>query len=151
LTAGQVFGNENGHLGAEVRDEVICRNEARKEKEFAVLSRKIMNLQELISHVKVMKDKMNGNNFKLTTNKLRLLVTYKKTKEDTAIPSGKATLLTLKNETKHCLSPRCSSNNSNNEDEEEVEDKERNSIIFEEMGTTEVVFGHDDSDNEFEE
>ncbi len=27
--AGQVFGNGNGHLGAEVCNEVICRNEAR--------------------------------------------------------------------------------------------------------------------------
>ena len=33
LTAGQVFGNGNGRLGAEVHDEVICRNEARKENE----------------------------------------------------------------------------------------------------------------------
>jgi hypothetical protein len=119
--AGQVFGNGNGCLGAEVRNEVIHRNEARKEKEFAVVSRKKMKLQELISRAKVIKDKMKGNNFKLTVNKLHLLVTYKKTKEDAAIPSEKATLLTIWNETKHCLSPRCSPSNSDNEEEEEVE------------------------------
>ena len=40
LTAGQVFGNGNGRLGVEARDEVIRRNEARKDKEAAVASRK---------------------------------------------------------------------------------------------------------------
>jgi hypothetical protein len=114
LMAGQVFGNGNGCLGTEVRNEVICRNEARKEKEFAVVSRKKMKLQELISLVKVIKDKMKGKNFKPTVDKLHLLVTYKKTKEDAAIPSGKAALLTRWNETKHRLSPRCSPNNSDN-------------------------------------
>jgi hypothetical protein len=44
LTAGQVFGHGNGRLGAEVRDEVIRRNEARREKEAAVVSRKKMKL-----------------------------------------------------------------------------------------------------------
>jgi hypothetical protein len=53
-----------------------------------------MKLWELILHVKVIKDKMKGKYFKLTVNKLRLLVTYKKRKEDAAIPSGKAALLT---------------------------------------------------------
>ena len=43
LTAGQVFGHGNGRLGEEVRDEVIRRNEARKDKEAAVESRKKMN------------------------------------------------------------------------------------------------------------
>ena len=93
LTAGQVFGNGNGRLGAEVRDEVICRNEAKKEKEAGVVSRKKMKLRELISRVKEIKDDMKGKNYKLTVDKLRLLVTYKKTKEDAAIPSGKAALL----------------------------------------------------------
>jgi hypothetical protein len=53
-----------------------------------------------------------GKNLKLTVDKLCLLVTYKKTKEDAAIPSGKATCLTQWNETKHHLSPWCSPNNS---------------------------------------
>ena len=60
LTAGQVFGNGNGRLGAEVRDEVIRRNEARKEKEAGVVSRKKMKLRELISRVKEIKDDMKG-------------------------------------------------------------------------------------------
>ena len=150
LRAGQVFGNGNGRLGAEVRDEVIRRNEARKKKEAGIVLRKKMKLQELISRVKVIKDEMKGNNYKLIIDKLRLLVTYKKTKEDAAIPSGKAALLTRWNETKHRLSPRCSPNNSNNEEEEE-EEEEGNSIVFEEVGTTGLVFGHDDSDDECEE
>ncbi len=148
--AGQVFGNGNGRLGAEVRDEVICRNEARKEKEASIVSRKKKKLRELISRVKVIKDEMKGNNYKLIVDNLRLLVTYKKTKEDAAIFSGKAALLTRWNETKHCLSPQCSQNNSSNEEEEE-EEEEGNSIVFEEVGTTGLVFGHDDSDNECEE
>jgi hypothetical protein len=85
---------------------------------------------------------MKGKNYKLTVDKLRLLVTYKKTKEDAAIPSGKANLLARWNETKHRLSPRCSPNNSDDEEEEEEEEEEG-------MGTTGLVF--DDSDNECEE
>ena len=42
---------------------------------------------------------MKDKNFKLTIDKLRLLVAYKKTKEDMAIPSGKAALITRYNET----------------------------------------------------
>ncbi len=53
--------------------------------------------------------------------------------------------------TKHRLSPRCSPNNSDKEEEEEEEEEEGNSIVFEEMGTTGLVFGHDGSDNECEE
>ena len=40
LTAGQVFGNGNGRLRVEARDKVIHRNEARKNKDAAVVSRK---------------------------------------------------------------------------------------------------------------
>ena len=126
LTAGQVFGNGNGRLGAEVRDEVIRRNEARKEKEAGVVSRKKMKLRELISRVKEIKDDMKGKNYKLTA----------------AIPSGKAALLARWNETKHRLSLRCSPNNSDDEEEEKEEEEEW-------MGTTGLVF--DDSDNECEE
>jgi hypothetical protein len=46
--AGQVFGNSNGCLGAEVCNEVIRRNEAGEEKEAGVISRKKMKLRELI-------------------------------------------------------------------------------------------------------
>ncbi len=45
----------------------------------------------------------------------------------------------------------CSPNNSDNEEEEEVEEEEGNSIVFEEMGTTGLVFRHDDNHNECEE
>ena len=52
--------------------------------------------------------------------------------------------------TRHCLSPQSSLKNFNNdEEEEEEEEEEGNNIIFEEMGTTGLVF--DDSDNECEE
>jgi hypothetical protein len=42
----------------EVWDEVICRNEARKEKEAAIISRTKINLQKLISRATVIKNKM---------------------------------------------------------------------------------------------
>ena len=56
LTTGYVFGNGNGCLGAEVRDEVTHRNEARKEKETTTVSKKKTKLLELVSRVKVIKD-----------------------------------------------------------------------------------------------
>jgi hypothetical protein len=40
LTAGLDFENGNGCLGTEVHDKVIHRNEARKEKDSAAVSRK---------------------------------------------------------------------------------------------------------------
>jgi len=119
LTSGQIFGQGDGRLGTEVRDEVIRRNETRKEKEAAVVSRKKTKLQELISRAKTIKAEMKNKDFKLTVDKLRVLVSYKKRNEDAAIPSGKAALLARWNETKHRLSPRSSPNNSDDEEEEE--------------------------------
>jgi hypothetical protein len=91
--AGHVFGLGNGHLGKEVCDEVICRNEVRKEKEAGVVLRKKSKLKGLISRAKLIKDKMKDKNSKLSADNLRLLVAYKKRKGDAAIPSGKAALL----------------------------------------------------------
>jgi hypothetical protein len=122
LTAGQVFGLGNGHLGKEVRDEVIRRNEARKEKEAGVVLRKKSKLSDLMSRAKLIKDKMKDKNYKLTADNLRLLVAYKKRKGDAAIPSGKAALLARWNEIKHRPSPQCSPNNFEVEEEEKVEE-----------------------------
>ena len=80
-----------------------------------------------------------------------LLVRYKQTKEDAAIPSTKADLLARWNEKKHCSSPHSSLNNSDDEEEEEVENEEGNSIVIKEIGTTGFVFGHNESDDECEE
>ncbi len=84
---------ENGCLGKEVHDEVIRRNEARKEKEAGIVSRKKSKLRNLISRAKLIKDKMKDKNYKLTAGNLHLLIAYKKRKGDAAIPSGKAALL----------------------------------------------------------
>ena len=71
LTAGQVLGNGNSRLGAEVCDEVFCRNEARKEKEAIVVSKKKTKLSELISRVKVIKDEMKDKfSSSLLTNRV---------------------------------------------------------------------------------
>ena len=59
---------------------------------FLVL-RKKTKLRELISCVKVIKDEMTVKSSKLTIKKLHLLVRYKQTKKDVAIPSTKADLL----------------------------------------------------------
>jgi hypothetical protein len=137
--AGQVFGLGNGRFGKEVHDEVIHRNEARKEKEAAVLSRK-SKLRNLNSRAKLAKDKMKNKNSTLTADNLCLLVAYKKRKGDAAIPSGKAALLAQWNEIKHRTSPQCSPNNSKVEEEEEVEEEGQR--------TSRLVFGEDDSENE---
>ena len=78
---------------SEVDDEVICQDEARKDKESAVLLRKNTKLRELITRAKLIKAEMKSKTFKLTSDKLQVLVTYKKIKGDKGIPSGKADLL----------------------------------------------------------
>jgi hypothetical protein len=149
LTAGQVFGHVNGRLGEEVCDTVICRNEARRDKEAVVESRKKMKLQELILSAKVIKDKMKSKKIKLTGKYLLVLVRYKRMKGDQPMPKGAAALRTRWNDTKHRACPCCSPNNSDNieeednEEEEEVNDKEGG-----EMGTTGLVFGHDKREDE---
>ena len=143
LTAGQVFGNGNGRLGVEARDEVIRRNEARKDKEAAVVSRKKTKLRGLISSAKVIKEKMKSKTYKLKRKDLLVLVRYKHSKGDQKIPSTVADLQARWNETKHRASPHCSPNNSDDEEEEDVDDEEGG-----EMGTTGLVFGHDESEDE---
>ena len=64
------------------------------------------------------------------------------------MPKGVAALHTWWNDTKHRASPRCSLNNSDNTKEED--DKEEEDVNDEEggeMGTTGLVFGHDESED----
>ncbi len=107
--------HETEKIGEEVRDEVIRRNEARKDKEAAVESRKKMKLRELILSAKVIKDKMKSKKFKLTGKDLLVLVRYKRMKGDQPMPKGVAALRTRWNDTKHRASPHCSPNNSDDE------------------------------------
>ena len=93
MSAGRVFGSGDGRIGTEVRDEVIRRDEARKDKESAVSLRKKTQFLELITLAKLIKAEMKLNTFKLISDKLRVLVTYKKIKGDAGIPLGKADLL----------------------------------------------------------
>ena len=126
-----------------VRDEVIRKNEARREKEAAVVSRKKTKLRGLISSAKVIKDKMKSKTYKLNRKDLLVLVRYKHAKGDQKIPSAVADLHVWWNETQNCASPRCSPNNSDDEEEEDVDDEEGG-----EMGTTGLVFGHDEIEDE---
>ena len=120
------------------------KNEAWKDKEAAVELRKKTKLRELILSAKVIKDKINSKNVKLTGKVLLVLVRYKRTKGDQSIlPKGVAALHTWWNKTKHHASPCCSPNNSDDEEEEDINDEERG-----EMGTTGLVFGHDKSEDE---
>ena len=48
-----------------VRNEVIRKNEARREKEAATVSRKKTKLRELILSAKVIKNKMKSKTYKL--------------------------------------------------------------------------------------
>jgi hypothetical protein len=65
------------------------------------------------------------------------------------IPSTVAALRTRWNDTKHRASPHCIPNNS--DDQEEEDDEEEDDVNDEEggeMGTTGLVFGHDESEDE---
>ena len=76
-------------------------------------------------------------------NKEKVEVMYKHAKGDQKIPSTVAELCVWWNETKNRASPHCSPNNSDGKEEEDVDDKEGG-----EMGTTGLVFGHDESKDE---
>ena len=60
-----------------VRDEVIRKNEARREKEATTVSRKKTKLRELILSAKVIKDKMKSKTYKLNRRDLLVLMRYK--------------------------------------------------------------------------
>jgi hypothetical protein len=74
---------------------------------------------------------------------LLVMVRYKHSKGDQKIPSMVAELRVRWNQTKNRTSPRCSPNNSDNEEEEDVDGEEGG-----EMGTTGLVFEHDESEDE---
>jgi len=57
--------------------EVVRKNEARREKEAATVSRKKTKLGELILSAKVIKDKMKSKTYKLNCKDLLVLVRYK--------------------------------------------------------------------------
>jgi hypothetical protein len=73
---------------------------------------------------------MKDKHFELTVDTLSLLVTYKKIKEDPAIPFGKANSLVQLKETNHFLSPRCSPNNSKIKEEEEGKEEGRVRVLL---------------------
>ena len=100
-------------------------------------------MRGLISSAKVIKEKMKSKTYKLKRKDLLVLVRYKHSKGDQKIPSTVADLQARWNETKHRASPHCSPNNSDDEEEEDVDDEEGG-----EMGTTGLVFGHDESEDE---
>jgi hypothetical protein len=60
-----------------VHEEVVRKNEARREKEAATVPRKKMKLRELILSAKVIKDKMKSKTYKLNHKDLLVLVRYK--------------------------------------------------------------------------
>jgi hypothetical protein len=98
--------------GTEVCDEVICRNEARREKEADDVSKKKTKLRVLISSAKVIKDKMKNKTYKLNRKDLLVLVRYKHAKGDQKIPSAVADLHGRWNEMQNCASPQSSPSNS---------------------------------------
>ena len=86
---------------------------------------------------------MKSKTYKLNCKDLLVLVRYKHVKEDQKIPSAVADLHVRWNETQNRTSPRCSPNNSDVKEEEDVNDKEGG-----EMGTTGLVFGNDEREDE---
>ena len=91
----------------------------------------------------MVKDKMKSKTYKLNRKDLLVLVRYKHSKGDQKIPSTVADLKAWSNKTKHRASPHCSPNNSDDKEEEDINDEEGG-----EMGTTGLVFGHDESEDE---
>ena len=86
---------------------------------------------------------MKSETYKLNRKDLLVLVRYKHSKGDQKIPSTVAELRVRWNQTKNRASPCCSPNNSDNEEEEDVDGEEGG-----EMGTTGLVFEHDESEDE---
>ena len=95
-----------------------------------------------ILSAKVILDKMKNKTYKLNGKELHVLVRYKHAKGDKKIPSLVAELCVWWNETRNRASLRCSPNNSDDEEEENLDDEEGG-----EMGTTGLVFGHDESED----
>ncbi len=99
--------------------------------------------EQFILSAKVILDKMENKTYKLNRKELLVLVRYKHAKGDQRIPSAVADLRDWWNETRNRASSCCSPNNSDVEEEEDVDDEEGG-----EMGTTGLVFGHDESEDE---
>ncbi len=86
---------------------------------------------------------MKNKTYKLNGKELHVLVRYKHVKGDKKIPSSVAELCVWWDEMRNRASPHCSPNNSDDEEEEDVNDEEGG-----EMGTTGLVFRHDESEDE---
>ena len=118
FTTGALFGKGDGHLGPEVRDEVIRRNEARKNKETAKIRSNKTKLQELAADVEGIRHQQATDLlFTLIAGNLGQLVQWKKQKGNAAMPSRKKDLQKQWNETKSWQSPHISTCISDAEDD----------------------------------
>jgi hypothetical protein len=73
MTAGTVCGKGNGKLGPEVRDEVVCRVEARRACTANQASKKKRALRDLQKSVGIIRAKMAYVSFNLTLKDLTTL------------------------------------------------------------------------------
>ena len=154
MTAGMVFGEGNGHLGKEVRDEVVRRNQRRKEKAANVAASKKAALRNLQREVEDIRASMKQPNFKFTLKNLRPLIKWKRRPEDKALPSRKDDLLKRWEETKNRASPRVSPANSEAEDTDaSVGSHEEDQFIFgpDEESEEEGEWDSEGDDDESEE
>ena len=118
FTAGTVFGRGDGHLGEVVRDEVIRRNTAKINSDIASVEKKKKDLRDLRDAVLKIRVEKESPSFKMTCEKLKTLVKWKKRDGDKAIPSKKEDLEKRWRLTKDRQSPNVSPCNSDVEDEE---------------------------------
>ena len=118
MTAGAVFGKGNVVLGPEVRDEVVCRVEARRAYTANQASKKKRALQDLQKSEGIIQAKMAYVSFNLTLKDLTTLCRWKKTKEDGKMPTKRPKLEALWKKIEHHSLPNVSPENSDAEEED---------------------------------
>lgn len=119
FTTGTVFGKGNGILGTEVRDEVIRRNNAKKEHDANEKKNKQSKLRVLQGKVFEIRDQMREKKETakdLTNRQLQSLIMWKKQKEDKKMPTNKKELLQRWAKVKDRPSPHVSPCNSEAEE-----------------------------------
>ena len=89
MTIGVVFGRGDGVLGIQVRDEVIRRNAARKEKAKATEANNKKKVKELVAKVVDIWDKVAEPSFVMLSRHVETLIRYKTRKGDMKLPPKK--------------------------------------------------------------
>ena len=146
LTSGVAFGVGNGELGTHVRDEVIRRNELRKEKKVAAVAKKGQKLRALCDAVRTIQ--------KLDECQVDDNVPVEEAQPgDKKLPTLQDELLARWEETKGRPSPQVGPANSDDEGESDDDDDDGESDDNDGAGSEddEASLGEEESESEEEE